>query len=102
MVPAEVQAHPKWLPDSGWKYEVNILPQQDGYGLILGYTRQTDSLALVAIYNASKGAEWAKNKWDLTKPINEWNSVTVTNDRVTALKLTTSGTITEGGSSLPK
>ncbi|MBR3405721.1 MAG: hypothetical protein IKG92_02310 [Bacteroidales bacterium] len=95
VVPAEVQAHPKWLPDSGWKYEVNILPQQDGYGLILGYTRQTDSLALVAIYNASKGAEWAKNKWDLTKPINEWNSVTVTNDRVTALKLTTSGTITE-------
>lgn len=95
VVPAEVQAHPKWLPDAGWKYEVNILPQQDGYGLLLGYSRQTDSLALVAIYNASKGAEWAKNKWDLTKPINEWNSVTVTDDRVTALKLTTSGTITE-------
>ena len=35
VVPAEVQAHPKWLPDSGWKYETNILPQQEGYGLLL-------------------------------------------------------------------
>ena len=35
VVPAEVQAHPKWLATSGWKYEVNILPQQDGYGLTL-------------------------------------------------------------------
>ena len=35
VIPAEVQAHPKFLPDSGWKYETNILPQQDGYGLTL-------------------------------------------------------------------
>jgi len=56
-------------------------------------TRKSDSLALVAIYNASKGAEWAKNKWDLSAAINNWNGVTVTNDRVTALKITTSGTI---------
>ena len=33
VVPAEVQAHPKWQATSGWKYETNILPQQDGYGL---------------------------------------------------------------------
>ena len=55
--------------------------------------RQTDSLALVAIYNASKGAEWTKNKWDLEKPMNEWPAVTLTDGRVTALKLTTSGVI---------
>ena len=48
----------------------------------------------MAIYNASNGAAWAKNKWDLTQPIDKWNSVTVKNDRVSALKLNTSGTIT--------
>ena len=35
VVPAEVQAHPKWLATTGWKYETNILPQQEGYGLTL-------------------------------------------------------------------
>lgn len=56
-------------------------------GLPLG--RKADSLALVAIYNASKGAEWTKGKWDLTKPMNEWTGVTLTQGRVSALKLTT-------------
>ena len=57
--------------------------------------RQTDSLALVALYDASKGAEWAKNQWDLAKPMDEWKAVTLTGGRVTALKLTTSGVITK-------
>ena len=35
VVPAAVQAHPKWKAESDWKYEVNILPQQEGYGLTL-------------------------------------------------------------------
>ena len=35
MVPAAVQNHTKWLPTTGWKYETNILPQQEGYGLTL-------------------------------------------------------------------
>ena len=35
VVPEEVQKHPKFLPDTGWKYETNILPQQPGYGLTL-------------------------------------------------------------------
>lgn len=95
LIPEAVQNHPNFNVKNRWNAAERILPQQDGYTLYLEYNHQTDSLALVAIYNASKGAEWAKNKWDLTKPINEWNSVTVTNDRVTALKLTTSGTITE-------
>lgn len=35
VVPAAVQAHAKWGATTGWKYETNILPQQDGYGLKL-------------------------------------------------------------------
>lgn len=59
-------------------------------------SRYTDSLALVAIYNAFGGAEKMKDgrKWDLTKPIlddedpdNKWYGVTMENKRVTALKL---------------
>jgi len=59
------------------------------------FSRQTDSLALVAVYNASDGANWAKNKWDLSKPMTEWPAVTLTDGRVTALKLSTSGVITK-------
>ena len=58
-------------------------------------SRQVDSLALVAIYNASDGANWTKNKWELDKPIDTWPAVTVTDGRVTALKLTTSGVIAQ-------
>ena len=35
VVPATVQAHPKWSASNGWKPATNILPQQDGYGLTL-------------------------------------------------------------------
>ena len=58
-------------------------------------SRQVDSLALVAIYNASDGANWTKNKWELDKPIDTWPAVTVTDGRVTALKLSTSGVIAQ-------
>lgn len=57
--------------------------------------RRSDSLALVAVYNAADGASWAKNQWDLSKPMDEWPAVTLTDGRVTALKLTTSGVITK-------
>ena len=58
-------------------------------------SRRSDSLALVAIYNASKGAEWAKNKWDLSTPIDTWSGVSLNEEgRVSALKLSTSGVIT--------
>lgn len=51
-------------------------------------SRQIDSLALVAIYNAAKGAEWADAfKWDLSTPISEWRNVTLTEDRVTKLQI---------------
>ena len=57
--------------------------------------RQTDSLALVAVYNASKGAEWTKGNWVLTKEMSTWTGVTLTGGRVTALKLTTTVAIPE-------
>ena len=52
-------------------------------------SRYSDSLALVAIYNASKGAEWTKGNWDLTKDMSTWTGVTLTGGRVTVLQLTT-------------
>lgn len=60
------------------------------------HTRYTDSLALVAIYNASKGETWAKNNWDLSAEISTWNGVTLDqNGRVSVVKITTANTITE-------
>ena len=55
------------------------------------FSRQTDSLALVAIYNAiGSPANWnADRVWDLSKPMdgeNKWYGVTITDGRVTALK----------------
>lgn len=40
--------------------------------------RRRDSLALVSIHSATKGQNW-KNKWDLTKPINQWWGVGLNN-----------------------
>ena len=87
-IPAVVAAHKNF---SRWRWD----PQQEGYGLTIAPApcRQLDSLALVAIYNASDGPNWNKNKWDLDKPIDTWTAVTVTDNRVTALKLSTSGVI---------
>ncbi len=46
-----------------------------------------DSLALVALYNATDGANWANNTNWLTGPVSKWFGVTVTRDRVTKLRL---------------
>jgi len=35
---------------------------------------ETDSLALIALYDATNGASWT-NTWDLTQPINTWHGV---------------------------
>lgn len=51
---------------------------------------ETDSLALVDLYNATGGANWTK-KWDLTKPVKTWNGVALRSTkrgvRVTQLNL---------------
>ena len=50
----------------------------------------TDSLALVAIYNASDGAQWKDGRiWDLSTPIDGWYGVVVREGRVTSLKIGT-------------
>ena len=48
---------------------------------------QRDSLALVALYNSTNGANWTnKTNW-LTGPVSTWFGVTVTNERVTSIDL---------------
>ncbi|MFC1620079.1 FG-GAP-like repeat-containing protein [Candidatus Neomarinimicrobiota bacterium] len=47
-----------------------------------------DSLALVALYNSTDGANWNNHtNWLTTEPLNNWYGVTVTDGRVTSLNL---------------
>ncbi|MGH1338689.1 MAG: hypothetical protein ACRBFS_21425, partial [Aureispira sp.] len=50
-------------------------------------SRQADSLALVALYNATSGANW-RTTWDLTQSMSTWNGVTLSNNRVRRVSLT--------------
>ena len=57
---------------------------------------RSDSLALVAIYNAGDGANWKEERrWDLTTPITEWDGVKLTEGRVTSLAITAQGVISK-------
>ncbi len=50
--------------------------------------REQDSLALVKIYQATGGPQWQEQgNWMTSEPISNWQGVTVTNNRVTALRL---------------
>lgn len=52
------------------------------------YDRNSDSLALVAFYNAQLGVMWNDNtNWLSSSPIPQWYGVEVTNNRVTSLDL---------------
>lgn len=57
-------------------------------------TSRTDSLALVAMYNATDGKGWSQ-AWDLKQPVATWKGVTLTQvegqTRVTALRLPSRG-----------
>ena len=60
-------------------------------GRIMPAAVKKDSLALIAIYNASEGATWTEqSRWDLSKPFYEWKFVTTdpVTGRVTGLDLT--------------
>lgn len=48
---------------------------------------ESDSLALVALYNATQGAGWTFSTNWLTGPVRSWHGITVTNDRVTDINL---------------
>ncbi|MDN4164231.1 T9SS type A sorting domain-containing protein [Cytophagales bacterium LB-30] len=45
-----------------------------------------DSLALLALYNATDGPNWT-NSWNINQNLNTWAGVTINNNRVTALSL---------------
>ena len=48
---------------------------------------EQDSLALVALYNATDGPNWQDNTGWLIEPVAQWHDVEVTEDRVTGLNL---------------
>jgi len=48
---------------------------------------QQDSLALVALYDSTNGANWTDNTNWLSGPVSTWYGITVTNGRVTEIKL---------------
>jgi len=52
---------------------------------------QLDSLALVALYNATNGPNWTNNTNWLTEPINAWQGISVENGRVVAIELSNNG-----------
>ncbi len=45
-----------------------------------------DSLALIALYNSTDGANWV-NTWNLNHPITNWYGVQIINNRVTRISL---------------
>ena len=47
---------------------------------------ESDSLALVALYNATDGSNW-KNSWDLSTDISTWYGVTIKENAVAVLNL---------------
>ena len=46
----------------------------------------TDKDALIALYNATNGAEW-NSSWDLNAPVNSWYGVKLESDRVVEINL---------------
>lgn len=52
------------------------------------FNLETDSLALVALYNACNGTGWNMNtNWLSNEPLASWYGITVENERVTGLEL---------------
>ena len=47
---------------------------------------ESDSLALVTLYDSTDGANW-KHTWDLNTPVDTWYGVTVDSGQVTVLWL---------------
>ncbi len=56
---------------------------------------QSDSIALMAIYNACGGSEWDDVNWITFTDLSEWTGVEVSDGRVTDLNLDRRGLINE-------
>lgn len=52
-----------------------------------GQSRYQDSLALVDLYNSTNGASWFSSTGWLTDPLDTWEGVTLTNNRVSDIML---------------
>lgn len=56
--------------------------------LCISQDRESDSLALVSIYQSLDGENWPKNEnWLSDMPLDEWDGVRMSNDRVDDLEL---------------
>jgi len=49
-------------------------------------TDSADSLALIALYNATNGSNWTST-WDINQPVSTWHGVTLFDGRVGHIKL---------------
>jgi len=58
----------------------------NGVGTCISTFNETDSLALVALYNATDGSNWT-NSWDLSQPVGTWFGVDVLNNKVVKIQL---------------
>ncbi|MFC1553150.1 putative Ig domain-containing protein [candidate division KSB1 bacterium] len=94
-----------WSPDDSfivfsrggniWAREVSTSNEEQittagGYGAVKTWSTgvKTDSLALVALYNSTDGANWTdKTNWLAGNSVADWSGVTVTSGRVTMLFL---------------
>jgi Leucine-rich repeat (LRR) protein len=55
-------------------------------------SRASDSLALVALYNATGGPNWTlQGNWHTAAPLEQWSGVTVRNNRVVGLQKSSTG-----------
>ncbi len=54
---------------------------------VTNYNMESDSLALVALYNATDGANWTSNTNWLTGPVSTWYGITLAGNRVSEIHL---------------
>ena len=59
---------------------------------VRGFDRNSDSLALVALYRSTDGPNW-RRKWNLEEPINTWYGVTVSRNRVIEIQLSSNNLV---------
>ena len=64
---------------------VMLLVSVSGGLKVQAQVAEDDSLALVALYNATAGPNWTDNTNWLTTPVSQWNGGTLTGDWVTTL-----------------
>ena len=54
--------------------------------IVVAQVSKQERQVLIDLYNATNGPEWEK-QWDLEKPVETWNGVTVENNKVTGINL---------------